>query len=974
MPPSAAIGPHLIDFPPFQLDLRGGILRRQGVPVALRPKTFAVLQHLAEHPGELVSKQALLDAVWGDVAVTEEVVRLSIFELRVALRDDRANPRFIETVPRRGYRFVAATGAPSRSPSVPTAATTGEDASWPGIVVGRARERAEIAAAFHDAASARRQVIFVSGEAGIGKTTLVDIALDDRQRATGPPPLIGCGQCIEQYGGGEPYLPVLEALAAVRRGSDGRHVETVLARYAPDWLLRVLGLPLSGIVPTASTHQHTLHQLAASIDALSAETPLVLVLEDVHWSDHATLDLLSVLAQRRGPARLLILCTLRPADAIARGHPVATVKRELLRKGLCRELLLGGLSAADVATYLAARFPGAELPRDLLPLLVDRSDGNPFTVAALLDHLLERGLLVTSGLRWELRAALAALRTAIPDGIRAVIEPRLQSLRGDTLRVLEAASVAGPEFAAHAVASTAPRGSDLADVEYVEQLCDELAGRHEIVRAAGESAWPDGTTTARYAFVHALYRDVVYQSLSSSTRRRLHRAIGERLEHAQAGRTEEVAGELAAHFEHGGDAGRAVRYRGEAAAHARSRFAYQEARVHLDAALVLLRRQPDTIERQRQEIRLLHDLGSTLFSIKGHGDEDAARAFARMRELAEHLDDAALRLRAMEGLVLVHTMRAELAIARELAEQMIVLARQLPSPPAVANARVTLGAVLFFIGELEAARRHGEDVRALSDPEAFRLASVFGVSSSCLLAAVYTHVGSTARARAMIREAHARATAYGVPYFRGQATNITARLSAVLRDATMARVLALEALQIATEYGFAVFRIEATMVLGWCDVEEGRVAEGLAAFRDAFGESRATESRITATTFSVLLAEAYLRNGDVAAAEQVVNAARALVAETGGRAYEAELHRVQGECLRSHAATRSQKDEAATCFERALTIATRDGAALFELRAATSLFRLRGRAARERLVQLVDRFETRDDCADLRAARALLAG
>src|SRR5262249_32302433 len=184
----------------------------------------------------------------------------------------------------------------------------------PGIVGGGAGERAEIAEAFHGAASSRRQVMFVSGEAGIGKTTLVDTALDDRRRATDPPPLIGRGQCVEQYGGGEPYMPVLEALAALCRGSDGRYVEAALARYAPAWLLQVLGLRAPAAAATASTHEHTLHRLAASVDALSAEMPLVLVLEDVQWSDHATLDLLSVLAQRRGAARLLVLCTLRPAD------------------------------------------------------------------------------------------------------------------------------------------------------------------------------------------------------------------------------------------------------------------------------------------------------------------------------------------------------------------------------------------------------------------------------------------------------------------------------------------------------------------------------------------------------------------------------------------------------------------------------------------------------------------------------------
>lgn len=172
MASSAPSTPHLIEFPPFQLDLRGGMLRRATTPVALRPKTFAVLQYLAEHPGDLVTKQALLDSIWGDVAVTEDVVRLSIRELRVALADDPTTPRFIQTVPRRGYRFIAAMGAASVSVLVPTAAPPSGGASWPGVVVGRASELAEIADAFRGAANGRRQVVFVSGEAGIGNTTL----------------------------------------------------------------------------------------------------------------------------------------------------------------------------------------------------------------------------------------------------------------------------------------------------------------------------------------------------------------------------------------------------------------------------------------------------------------------------------------------------------------------------------------------------------------------------------------------------------------------------------------------------------------------------------------------------------------------------------------------------------------------------------------------------------------------------------
>src|SRR5262249_378508 len=151
---------------------------------------------------------------------------------------------------------------------------------------------------------------------------------------------------IEHFGGGEPYLPVLDALAELCRGAGGKAARAALGKHAPDWVLRALGPGASGVesdvATAASTHEHTLHMLAGRLDALAAEIPLVLVLEDVQWSDHATLDLVSVIAQRRNPARLLVLCTLRSADAIVSGHPVADVKQELVRKRLCHEILLDG--------------------------------------------------------------------------------------------------------------------------------------------------------------------------------------------------------------------------------------------------------------------------------------------------------------------------------------------------------------------------------------------------------------------------------------------------------------------------------------------------------------------------------------------------------------------------------------------------------------------------------------------------------
>src|SRR5262245_25483596 len=455
-------------FSPFDLDLRAGQLRRAGTLVTLRPKTFSVLVHLAEHPGELITKQALLDAVWGDVAVTEDVVRMSIGELRAMFGDARSAPRFIETVPRRGYRFVATMGEATGPPIDPAG---DPDA----VVVGRGAERAELLASIGAAIGGSRKVGFVTGEAGIGKTTLVEMALREFRRAPAGRLRIACGQCVEQYGGGEPYMPVLEALAGLCRGPDGPAIEATLREHAPGWVLRATSTPAAGVGgdgPVGGTHEYTLHRLAVCLEALASDVPLVLVVEDMHWSDYATLDLVSLLAHRREPARLLVLCTLRQADAIVRDHPVMKVKRELVRRSLCRELALGGLPPADVEQYAAMRFAGADLPVELVTLLVKRSEGSPFFMTALVQHLIDRGLVAKDGTRWELTEPSAVLRTAIPDGLRALIEPRLDRLPAVELRVLEAASVAGPEFVAHAIVATARPETDLHDVERIEQVCD----------------------------------------------------------------------------------------------------------------------------------------------------------------------------------------------------------------------------------------------------------------------------------------------------------------------------------------------------------------------------------------------------------------------------------------------------------------------------------------------------------------------
>jgi DNA-binding winged helix-turn-helix (wHTH) protein len=974
-----------IYFPPFQLDLRAGELRRDGKPIPLRPKTFAVLCHLAERPGELLTKQALLDAVWKGVAVTEDVVRLSAGEVRVALGDSRAAPRFIQTVPRHGYRFIAkmTTGpeaATSHGPETPASAAPSshpreayvEDVFSTGAwVVGREQERGEIQAWLRAALSGRRQIGFVNGEAGIGKTTLVDTFLLDLTRNLGEELRVARGQCVEQYGGGAPYLPLLEAIAALRRRG-GDAIESRLRLHAPGWVLRATegSSPTkeSTGAPTADTHEHTLQMLAATLDALAERTPLVLVLEDLHWIDYSTLDLLSVLARRRDPARLLVLCTLRPADAIVRGHPVSSVARELLRKGLAREIRLGGLPEAALALHLAARFPGTKLPDELLPLLVERSDGNPFLAVALVDHLLASETLVQRDAGWELRGG-ETLRTEIPEGLRAVIEPRLERLTADERFVLEAASVAGQEFAAHVVAAIAPEASELADVEAVEEVCDGLARRQDILRETGEAVWPDGTTSARYAFRHVLYQQVIDQRLTPSLRRRLHQRIGERIEAGHAGRTAEVAGALAAHFERSRDTERAIRYHQEAGAHAGSRLAYREVGLHLRAALDLLGSRPEAPARFRAEMPLLLQLGWILVAIHSWGNEHAFDAFARLRELAGRLDDTSMQLRAMEALRSMHTMRAEYATSRALCEETMAFAARLGDGAATGTAHVDLAAALMHLGELESAHDHGLRGRELTDER-----SIQGIAARVMLAGTFANLGAVARSKEMQQEAMACAAKLDLPYYSAFAAMHAAGSALHLRDTPAARRLAEETLRLASERGFSVPRIYALMLLGGCDVGDGRVEEGRASVRAGFADFLASGERTSTTNWQALLVRCHLACGDVASANEILDAAFAFVAETGERLLEHELHRLRGECLLAGGATRDEKTRAAAEFERAIAIAAERKASLFELRAAASLFRVRGKSARDRLVRVVARFDGENDCADAHIARALLEG
>ena len=390
--------------------------------------------------------------------------------------------------------------------------------------MGRQREVDALDGWFQRATRGDRQLVFLSGEAGVGKTTVLDLWL---ARLTAERPVwIGRGQCTEHYGAAEPYLPLLDALGRLSHAPQGQDLLTVLRRYAPMWLTQLPGLASDAELERVqrqvqgATQARMIRELAEALDVLTADTPLVLVLEDLHWSDSATVEFLTSLAQRREPARLLVLGTYRPVETVLRRHPLRGMVQELVGRGQCVELCLELLPAEDVAAYVAGRL-GGPVTAALAAFIYERTEGNALFMVHIVEHLVQHGLIIRQEGQWTLPDGAEAKLASVPEGLQQLLRRRIEELQPEARRVLEAASVAGEAFAVATVAAGAQ-----CPVEEVEAVCEGLAAQQHFLDDSGLAVWPDGTSGGSYRFRHALYPQVLYEQLGSARRRQLHRRIG----------------------------------------------------------------------------------------------------------------------------------------------------------------------------------------------------------------------------------------------------------------------------------------------------------------------------------------------------------------------------------------------------------------------------------------------------------------
>jgi|SRR5579862_1780267 len=620
------------------------------------------------------------------------------------------------------------------------------------VFVGRESEIKRLDDLLAQAAGGSGKVALITGEPGIGKTSLADEFLR-RARRTQPGLLISRGRCVEQYGTGEAYLPFLDAIGTMIAGAGRERVANALRTYAPTWCLQMpAAFASTGELERikrdtiGATKERMLREMGDALGALAAGSLVVLVLEDLHWADPSSIDLLRHLCQRIGSSHLMLVGTFRPEEVERGSHPLKSYKLEMMTHKLCVEIALDSLTREHVGAYLNAQFSPNDFPPEFAAMVYEKTEGHSLFATSAVHFLAERGDIHRVDHHWTLARPLSAMNVAVPENVRGMIGKKLESLGEDDQQMLRYASVQGEEF--HSTVLAAMLGAD--EVAVDERLA-RLEKVHHLIRALGEEELPDGSLSTRYRFAHSLYHDVLYGGLVTKRRVALHRQAGEQLLARHRDQAQRIASPLATHFELGREFEKAVDYLVQAADNATKLYANAEAEEYYSRALVLVEKLPAepraarelAIYQKRGSVNLtlsrfdqaandfalvcerartageaaldceaLSSLATTLF-FAHRMKEMPARADEALR-LAERIGSDPLRIGALMLIGLKHECYGELAEAMEMMERALALARKAGYKPGLLSALSWRGCLYFFQSEFSQAEAILTEGRALA--------------------------------------------------------------------------------------------------------------------------------------------------------------------------------------------------------------------------------------------------------------------
>lgn len=726
--------------------------------------------------------------------------------------------------------------------------------------------------------------------------------------------------------------------------------------------------------------------MAGAIETLTSESPLILVLEDLHWSDYSTLDLVSYLARRQDSARLMVIGTYRPVDVILGDHPLKGVKRELQAHGLCHELPLEFLSEDTVGSYLATRFPGHEFAQRFRRAIHRRTEGNPLFIVNLVEYLSDQKMIAGNKQGWELKVDLSEIERGIPANVRQLIEKQIERLSPDERAVLEAASVAGMECSCVAIAA----GLEM-PIEWVEKHCDELARRHQFLSPAWLVELPDGTTTPRHRFVHVLYRDVPYRMMAPMRRSQIHQRIAERGVAIYGDRASEISAELAMHFEQSRDWPRAVQYLIQAAENATRKSAHHEAADLAQRGLVVLKLLPESTERDQQEISLRMILILSLMAVKGFAWAGVEEVYADGKGLFRLSEPSSQLFNWLYLHGLLRMFRGKIRPALEIADQVLDLAEGLKDPRLIMEAHRAKGSTLLEMGRCTEALEHVDRASCLYSVKPNAQTLVSGrdckVLSECSAGKALWALGfpDAAMRRMQVGLEFARELAH--PQSLAYAAHFAAQLHQLRGEPLLAQERAKEGFRVAEEYYLELWVAFGKIDLGWADAELGDVEQGIEQMQRGLAAYEATETKIFYPTFLCSFADQLNKAQRIEEGLAVIAQALTCAEQTGEEYALAELHRIKGEllvnCSDSPQSGRRSRDssgvstllEARASFTDAMTIAKQQGTRSWELRAALSMHRLDlmvGSPDHTKLAEIYSSFTEGLETVDLKQARALL--
>jgi tetratricopeptide (TPR) repeat protein len=593
-------------------------------------------------------------------------------------------------------------------------ALTGSQVSSPetrGVVpierhtVGRKRELAELRTAFDSAVAGRGMVMSVAGEPGIGKTTLVEDFLAGLV-AGGCHCSIARGKCSERLAGTEAYLPILEAIESLLHGEESVSTASTLKLVAPTWYVQVAPLAandssFSRVMEEAkaASQERLKRELSAFLQEASRVRPLVFFLDDLHWADVSTVDLLAYIGGKVSSLRMLIIATYRPSDLLLAKHPFAEIKLVLQERGVCRDVAVAFLTTADVKLYLAQEFPEHRFPSEFSSLIHAKTEGSPLFMVDLIRYLRNREVIAEDGQgRWSLAESVPDVRRELPESVRSMIQRKIDQLSDAERRLLSAASVQGQEFDSAVVA----RALEM-DAAEVEERLEILERIHLFVRKVGEQEFPDSQLTLRYVFVHALYQNALFAALAPTRRASLSAAVAGALQAFYGERSGEIASTFAFLFEAARDFVRAADYFLLAAQNSARVFANHE-------AISLSRRAIANAEKLRGSERTSRLLAAAFELARLHLGlsqfDEAIEDFVLAEKVAIELGNKEGQIDAIcgAGMSLYYVHR--LAEMRQQANRALDIARGAGSSVGVASAEAVLACDRLCTGDLDAAEKY----------------------------------------------------------------------------------------------------------------------------------------------------------------------------------------------------------------------------------------------------------------------------